>query len=249
MSARRLNPRAGVTLLEVLIAVTLLSLLTVGMFLALRIGLSAFARTDSKLMENRRVAGAQRIIDQELEGLIPARVNCGPPDGPPGQPAILFQGLSDTMTMVSGFSLQAAWRGRPQVLQFLIGPSDQGEGLRLMVNETPYLGPVSSGALCTGVVPDPQTGIGLPQFLRPSAGPATFVLADHLAYCRFKYLTPGSLPGQPPTWQPGWGSAGWPSAIRIEMAPAQPSVGQLQPITVTAPVYINRVPEVMYTDR
>ncbi len=249
MSAPRLNRRAGVTLLEVLIAVTLLSLLTVGMFLALRIGLSAFARTDSKLMENRRVAGAQRIIDQELEGLIPARVGCGAPNGSPAMPVVLFQGLSDTMTMVSSFSLQGAWRGRPQVLQFLIGPSDQGEGLRLMVNETPYLGPVSAGALCSGVVPDPQTGVVLPQFLRPSPGPATFVLADHLAYCRFRYLTPSPRPGEPATWQPTWGAAGWPSAIRIEMAPVKPSAAELQPVTVTAPVFINRQPEVTYLDR
>ena len=41
---------AGVTLMEVLIAVTLLSLLSVGMLFAIRIGLSTFGKTNDKLM-------------------------------------------------------------------------------------------------------------------------------------------------------------------------------------------------------
>jgi prepilin-type N-terminal cleavage/methylation domain-containing protein len=250
VTARRLAPQSGVTLLEVLIAVTLLSLLTVGMFLTLRIGLSAFAHTNARLMENRRVAGAQRVIDQELEGLLPVRAACGAVEGAqPGTPAVMFQGQADTLTMVSGFSLQEAWRGRPQMLQFLIGPSDQGEGVRLMVNETPYLGPASGGALCMGTVPDPQTGAPMPQFRRPNAGQGSFVLADHLAYCRFKYLTPPARDGEPSLWLPTWTRAGWPLGIRIEMAPVAPSAAQLQPVTVTAPVYINRDPGVQYADQ
>ena len=52
---------AGVTLIELTVAVTLLSLLSLGMVMAMRVGLSAYAKTESKLMDNRRVAGAQRI--------------------------------------------------------------------------------------------------------------------------------------------------------------------------------------------
>ena len=68
---------AGVTLMEVLIAVTLLSLLSTGMLLAIRIGLSALGKTNEKLMYNRRVAGAQRILEQELQGMIPVVAPCG----------------------------------------------------------------------------------------------------------------------------------------------------------------------------
>jgi prepilin-type N-terminal cleavage/methylation domain-containing protein len=239
---------AGVTLLEVLIAVTMLSLLSVGMFLTLRIGLSAFARTDARLMEDRRVAGAQRLIDQELEGLLPAIAPCGVGAGAPAPKAVVFQGLPDSLTMVSAFSLQGAWRGRAQLLQFLITPSDQG-GMRLLVNEAPYTGSTSGGALCLGVQPDPQTGTLLPQFRRPSAGSDSFVLADHLAYCRFQYLSPSAKIGEPGLWLPAWKGKGWPSGIRIEMAPDQPSTAQLQPITVTAPIYLTRNPELQYADQ
>lgn len=56
----------GVTLLEVLIAVTLLSLLSVAMVLAMRIGLNSYERAGTRLMDNRRVAGAQRILQDEI---------------------------------------------------------------------------------------------------------------------------------------------------------------------------------------
>src|ERR1051326_5299619 len=64
--------QAGITLLEVLVSVTLLSLLAVGMMMALRIGLFTFSRTNARLMDDRRVAGSQHVIEQELEGLLPA---------------------------------------------------------------------------------------------------------------------------------------------------------------------------------
>ncbi len=42
--------------MELLIAMTLLSTLSVGMLLSLRVGLSAMNKADAKLMSNRRVA-------------------------------------------------------------------------------------------------------------------------------------------------------------------------------------------------
>jgi hypothetical protein len=219
------------------------------MFLSMRIGLSAFARTNARLMENRRVAGAQRIIDQELEGLIPVQASCGRTGSAQGTRAVMFQGLPDSLTMVSTYSLQEASRGRPQLLQFFVSPSDEGGGLRLLVNEMLYLGPISGGSLCMSVVPDPRTGLPMPQFQHPAPGEKSFVLADHLAYCRFLYLTPSPSPGGPAMWLPSWTSSGWPLGIRIEMAPAEPSAAQLQPVTVTAPIYINRDPGAQYADQ
>ena len=66
----RRRTTAGVTLMELLISVLLLSLLSVGLLFALRIGLNAYSKTQTRLMDNRRVAGAQRILEQELEGLV-----------------------------------------------------------------------------------------------------------------------------------------------------------------------------------
>jgi prepilin-type N-terminal cleavage/methylation domain-containing protein len=236
---------AGVTLIEVLVAVTLLSLLTVGMMYAMSIGFQAFQKTDRTLMENRRVTGAQRILEQELEGLIPVVAPCGP-----GIPIGFFQGEAQAMRLVSGFSLQQAWRGRPQILELFVIPGEDGRGVRLVVNEIPYAGPVAAGQLCVGRTPDPQSGIAIPRFAPVVAGPGSFVLADNLAYCRFGYLSPVRDPKEPPAWMPGWKlPSAWPLAVRIDMAPLEPNTARLQPISVIAPVYIRRSPEITYVDQ
>ena len=71
------HAQAGVTLIEVLVAITLLSMLSVGMMVAMQIGLASFAKTDRRLMDNRRVSGAQRLVEQELEGMMPVVAPCG----------------------------------------------------------------------------------------------------------------------------------------------------------------------------
>jgi general secretion pathway protein J len=238
---------AGVTLIEVVVAVTLLSMLSLGMVMAIRVGLTAYAKTESKLMDNRRVAGAQRIAQQDLEGLLPAFVMCGAnSNGATGVKAVLFQGLPDSLWMVSTFSVAQGWRGQPQILQLFVIPGDSG--VRLVVNEIPYTGARGAAPYCTETVNVPGMLSKLAQMLPPKAGPATFVLSDHLAYCRFLYLTPSNVLHEPPAWQPTWNAKGWPLAVRIEMAPVSTDPSRLQPITVTAPLHIRRDPDKVYTD-
>jgi len=248
---KRRASNAGVTLVEVLIAVTLLSLLTLGMLMAMRIGLISLAKTDDKLMSNRRVEGAQRILEQELEGLIPVGLaTCGKTVFPSPSPLILFQAEERTMRLVSAFSLQQAWRGQPQVLELFIVPADDGRGVRLVVNETPYT-PTAAGNQCLGFGPDPNSGLLAAHFAPPEASTHSFVLADRLAYCRFSYLVQGARGGvtlAQPTWQTSASSAAWPVAIRVDMAPLEPNPSQLQPIAVTAPIYIHRSPQIEYGD-
>jgi len=239
----------GITLLELLIAVTLLSLLSVAMFEAMRIGLGAFEKADEHLMFNRRSAGAQIILQSQLEGLMPAMAMCGPiaapAQGSPGTTTRLpfFQGQPETMRFVSTYSLQQAWRGRPQILEMLVIPGEKS-GVRLVVNEIPYGGPWSTGQLCKA------GGTGaLPQFLPVQAGPSSFVLADNLAYCRFSYLRPRAAAGQPDVWLPTWPLINWPLAVRVEMAPLEADPARIQPITVTAPLQMHRSPDIPYVDQ
>lgn len=237
----------GVTLLELLIAVTLLSLLSVAMFSALRLGLSAFDKADNKLMANRRAAGAQRILQSEIEGLIPVKVACGATD--PSAPVSpygalpFFGGAPEALHLVSAFSLQEGWRGNPRILEMFVIPGES-RGVRLVVNEIPYSGSYSAGRLCRSGPAD-----GMPQFLPAQAGPLSFVLADKLEYCRFSYLEPNIDPSKPPRWKPTWTEQVLPVAIRVEMAPLDPDPSQVQPITITAPLHLIRRPDRVYEDR
>ena len=74
--------QSGMTLLEVMLAVSLLALLGVGISTAMRVGINAMNRTGAKLSANRRLAGAQRILEQQLQGLMPVIADCGGPRKP-----------------------------------------------------------------------------------------------------------------------------------------------------------------------
>lgn len=235
---------SGVTLIELLVAITLLSLLSVGLLMALRLGLNAYGKTQARLMDNRRVAGAQRILEEQLEGLMPVVAACGASKTSGGTNMAFFQGEPQVMRLVSTFSLQQAWRGQPQILEVFVIPGADGRGVRLVVNEIPYTSSVGAGQLCIGPA---QGGAGF-RFVPVSAGPKSFVLADKLAYCRFSYLTPPVQPNVPPLWLPVWAAATWPLGIRVDMAPLDPDPSRLQPIAITAPIHIHRNPEIPYGD-
>ena len=247
-----LRPTAGVTLMEMLLAVTLVGLLSLGMVFAMRIGLMIFSKTNVRLMDDRKAVGAQRILEQELEGLVPFTLSCTGGESGPARPGAVpgvtpyFQGDARTMRLISTFSLQQAWRGQPQLLDLSVIPGDTA-GVRLVVNEAPF-SPAAAGANCTGVATDPESGLAAPKFLPLVFGSRPFVLADQLAFCRFSYLM---RPPQKikPEWSASAAGMVWPLAIRIEMAPLVPDASRLQPFTIVAPIHLHRQPEIHYVDQ
>ena len=239
--------QSGLTLIEVLIAVTLLSILAVGILMAMRVALDAMQKADTKLMDNRRVAGAQRVLEQQIAGFLPVNALCtGNPDAPP-QRIVFFQGEEQSMRLVSTYSLDEAWRGQPRILEYQVIPGDEGRGVRLIVNEIPYTGPLGAGQFCLGMIPDPDLGINVPRFRPIQATPQSFVLADKLASCRFSYLEPADPP-KVEHWRPDWVLPRWPLGIRVEMAPLVDNPARLRPLTITAAIHIHRAPDIAYGD-
>ncbi len=237
----------GITLLELLIAITLLSLLSVAVLFGLRIGLNAMERSNDRLMTNRKVLGVERVITQQIAGIIPVQADCfTSPQNPPTR-LPFFQGEPETMRFVSTYSLNEAGRGYPRILEYQVVPGENGEGVRLIVNELWYSGPVSAGASCIGMMPDPLAGVPVMRFRPVEAGPASFVLADKLASCRFAYKEERPLP-QPDLWSERWVRRRVPNAIRIEMRPLSPNPARLEVPVIIAPVRITRNPEVEYRD-
>jgi prepilin-type N-terminal cleavage/methylation domain-containing protein len=237
--------RSGVTLIEVMIAVSLLSLLSLGILMSLRVGLGALDRTNRRLMNNRRVAGAQRILEQQLAGFIPVVALAAPSGALMKVP--FFEGRAQSMRFVSSYSLSEASRGIPEVLEFQVIPGEEGRGVRLVVNENAYTGPRSAGVFCLGLGQDAELGVSVQRFLPISIGASSFVLADRLAYCRFSFL--GSVPEKNlEQWLPNWIYPKWPAGIRIEMASLDTDLVSLKPVTVTVPVRVNRDPSLEYAD-
>jgi len=232
---------AGVTLVELLIAVLLLSLLSVGIVLTLRVSLSAMNKSSSTLMSNRRVASVERILDQEIEGIMPVTADCQPQPGVAGPKLMFFQGEPQSMRMASTYSLQQGQRGLPMILEFQVIPGEDEQGVRLVVNEHWYTGPRGAGVYCLGMGAGPDGSPPGPRFAPISVGPDSFVLVDKLAYCRFSFRDPRNA-GQTPIWVQRWVKPVLPNAIRIEMAPLAPDLGRLQPVTLTIPVHVTRLP-------
>jgi hypothetical protein len=198
-------------------------------------------------MDNRRVAGAQRIVEQEIAGLIPLVAPCLGAEAGQRDRLPMFSGQADGVTLVSSFSLQQAWRGRPQVLQIFVIPGEEA-GLRLVVNETPFAGVEAVGRMCRGSEPDPETGLRIAHFPAPAPSPASFVLADHLSAVRFQYLQLAKKAGEPSVWAPSWPHSEWPAGVRIVMVPLEPTPGRLQPVTATVPLFLFRNPRTKYED-
>ena len=225
----------GVTLVELVIAVTLVAMLSVGLLFAMRVGLNAMDRSKANLMANRKVVSVERILESQISNIMPVTALCG------NDRALFFEGDSDSMRLVSTFSLHEGDRGLPHILEFHVISGEDGEGVRLVVNERIYAGPSSAGSLCTGIQPATQ----VPQFQPIEVGPMSFVLADKIAYCRFSFKE-HLIPPADGQWVTHWVRSFLPRAIRVEMAPLAANAGRLPLVTFTIPVHITRDPMASY---
>jgi general secretion pathway protein J len=246
MTSRRAT--AGFTLVEVLIATSLLMALTTGILMALRVGIDAMDHADAKLMHNRRVMAVERILVAQVSDIVPAITLCQPRNSEdPGQPIAFFQGEPQTMRFITSYSLNESSRGLPQLLEYQVIPGERGEGVRLVVNEHLYSGPLSARAFCSGTRVDDALGAPVPVFTPVQIGPGSFVLADRLAACHFEFLQPDkNSPAKPAVWVPRWVRPLLPDAIRVVMGPLDPGASQLPLLTLTIPVRVNRDPSVNY---
>jgi type II secretory pathway pseudopilin PulG len=240
------------TLVEVLVAVTVFSLLVAGMASTLQMGINAMDVSNRRITANRKAWGAQRILTAQMAGFLPVRALCGSlPELNQftNQAFPYFDGRPSAMHFVSRYSLAGASRGMPSAVELFIAPGDNGEGVRLLVNETPYNGPVGLGRGCLPPAPDVETGLPGLRFPPAQARPGTFVLADRLAYCRFLYLdSPENA--APAIWRTFWGFQDrLPSAIRIEMGPLAGDAGRIPPVTFTAPIRAKLPPAEEYAPR
>jgi len=241
------NPESGVTLIEILIAVSLLSLLSVGMLVATRLGLNTMDKTDSRLVRNRRVSNSRKIIENEISGFMPSMATYHPKPNDTNTVAFLQTDLQ-SMRFLTSYSLEEAWRGRPRIAAMQVIPGEKNQGVRLIVNEIPYTGPEQAGQQILGIQQDPLSGHPIVLYAPVLPGSQSFVLADRLAFCRFSYLEPRQeAPFQ--IWRTDWVQPQQlPLAVRIEMAPLDPAPGELRISTVTAPFNVNRVPGTVYAD-
>lgn len=224
--------RRGFTLMELMVAITLVAAIATGMLMALRGGLLSLNKIQSRLEENRHALGIQRILTTQLNGAIPARTTCSGQNSP-----FAFRGNASALQMVSTFSISEGTRGYPRIVEYQVAP-DEGGTVKLMVYERPYTGPASTASFCGETIAIQ----GSPQYL---------MAAGRLAYCRFSYRqTDADTQFRGPGWSAAWGFPDLPTAVRIEMAPAAPDPARLPVLAVTALLRVNRsIEDAPYEDQ
>ncbi|HYM13028.1 MAG TPA: prepilin-type N-terminal cleavage/methylation domain-containing protein [Bryobacterales bacterium] len=231
---------AGLTLIEVMVAIALLSVLSVGILMALRVGTAAWERATDGLMLDRRIAAANNILQQELEGIFPAWAEFVNPATRAQGVVIFFQGEPGSMRFVTAYSLDSGPRGGLRIVELLVAQGPKGQ--RVLLNELPYTGPRSAGQVVRGVTT--EGAVARPVFAPIAVLPASFVIADELGSCSFSYLEqnePGAMTG-PPRWVSSWRDAErLPAAISIQITPGQ-GPARLQPVTVTVPIRATMTP-------
>ncbi len=239
------SSQSGVTLIELLIAVTLVALLATGMLLAIRVGMSAMQKSNARLMANRRAASVEKILEAEAGGIMPVKAHCAPSGLNAPLDVPFFQGDPQTMRFVTTYSLQQATRGAPMIVELQVIPGAENEGVRLVVNEHVYTGPFATGAFCAGMAPN-ETGAMMPVFFPVQTGPGSFVLEDKLAFCHFsyRYLAPAPNNAQTmlATWLPHWSKSLLPTAIAVDMAPLEPDSARVQPLALEIPIHVTKDP-------
>jgi prepilin-type N-terminal cleavage/methylation domain-containing protein len=238
----------GLTMIEMLISVMLLSLLSVSMLLAMRVGLNTLGRTTERLYENRRVLGVERILRAQINGYIPTTAECQPNPQQPAQQVSFFEGGPQTLRFVSTYSLEESARGYPRILEYQVIPGERGEGVRLIVNERLYSGPRSTGAFCLGVRASLGKGRPMPILPPVEIYEGSFVLADRLAHCSFLYQDDPKPPQPVEVWVPVWNDDTAPRAIRIDMQPLQGDGGKLQLGSITVPIQVEKHPLARYAN-
>ena len=233
----KLRPEAGLTLIEILVAVTLLALLSAGMVTALSMSAGSWSQARERLTLDRRISTANQLLYAQFAAVTPVLMQ--PPAAVGAPPAPFFHGEPQQMRFVSSYSLDSGPRGGLTIVELNVQRAENG--LRLVLTQSPYRGPVSAGRYAIGVEREGPNGLRiLYSPVRPRSD--SLIVADQLATCVFEYQREARSLADAAEWLPVWGDATQlPAAIRVRLAPAK-AEPRLQPVAITAEVRARYAP-------
>lgn len=228
---------SGFSLIELMIAITLVAAISAGLLTAMRNGLLTVEKTQSRLDDARRAIGVQDLIRRQIGAAVPARGICTRDQLQQLVP--IFRGDNTQMLMVSSQSMTEGARGALRLLYYRVQSNRDGS-YRLEMTEMPFSGPFSTANAC-----DPAPGI-----LRiPESAVKPVVLLDNLAACQFRYrsLSFDTLLAYGP-WLDKWIYPFLPFSVVIEMQPGPKADTRMPIATIAIPLHVSRNPDDTYAD-
>ncbi len=198
-SAHRIpHSELGTTLLELLVAVLLLGLVSLGLLFSLRIGSSAWHRGDARVLADHRVVGAAGLLTTQLAEVQVRRVRWGPDERRVA--FVYFDGAPQRLRFLTRYSLREQSRGGTWLAEYFFALSEDG-ACELLYNERPFQDDADAAFSVRSADSDPAAQ-GRPHIVfAPARRDAeTRVLYRGLRQCQFEYLI------EPPNAPARWGS-------------------------------------------
>jgi prepilin-type N-terminal cleavage/methylation domain-containing protein len=191
--------KRGVTLLELLVAISLFGMVSLGLLFSLRIAVSAWQKSNARLAADRRVLAAGDLFAEQVANARPRIVAWGPQDH---QVKIFyFQGLHDRLRFLTATSLSGRSRSGLWLVEYSFRQDDGGR-CRLAYNEWPFSYDSDAAQTIQDVALDQATSRMVIRFITPQTTPQTRDLYSDLESCGFEYLT--ERPGEESRWETEW---------------------------------------------
>ncbi len=137
--------QAGFTLVEMLIAISLVAAISAGLLTTLKNAMLTMEKTHKRLDENRRALGIQDFIRRQISGAMPVKGLCGSGEGIGLRE--IFRGDEKSMLLVSNESMAEGSRGRPSISLYQVRDNRDGT-VRLEVTEQPFHSASSTLSFC-----------------------------------------------------------------------------------------------------
>ena len=173
--------QSGFTLLEMIVAVTLIAMMTVGLWAIFRIGLRSWSRGTEFMDANQRHRSILNLVRKQMASTYGLYA---PPDPQlPGPGALIFDGTGSSLRFISLNSLQFQDSPGLTLVSYGIDQDSNGDYV-LTEKEARYL----------GQIPDEDV---------PSGKSKATPIFEKLSSCLFEYFDPGDA-DHPAQWVQEW---------------------------------------------
>jgi prepilin-type N-terminal cleavage/methylation domain-containing protein len=126
----RLWSREAFTLIEVMLALTIFSLMGMILYGAFSLGHSAVEKTQGAFVKNQKLRSFGDLLGGYIRSSHPYRTS-------PQDPAVFFEGAEDSLTFVSALSVAMGGRGMAKIEISLDGGGEEDAGALALTEETP----------------------------------------------------------------------------------------------------------------
>jgi len=181
------NPAArGFTLMELLVSMTLMSILALAVFFGFRIGFNAWNKSENAMEKTRRVHIALDLLSRQIGSLVPCYTKQKAEETPLDLP--VYQGVTNGMRFVSTFSALYRGAGGARLVEYFLTPSADDQTITFWVNERELPGDTVLSDWMFASISRETDGSPLVAFKEFVRQPEAIPLIENLKTAEFRYL-------------------------------------------------------------